>query len=795
MNDFIQRLLGLRTLRWDDPSVHFSLERPLPAWAWVAIGVGAVALALWSYSRIAAPRGGRTALGALRALLLLLVVLLIAGPQLVLRNESVEKDWVLVLVDRSASMSVPDVPAEPASVTVTQRVTRDEQLRRALEASWGMWSSLSGERQVVWLGFDAGAFDLTTRAASDPSTSGGSIGVDLGEAHGRRTLLGPALDQALTRAAARPLSAVVLLSDGRTTAAPDRSLLRRLQADRVPVFAVPLGSADAGGDIALRRFDAPRLAFVRDITPVRVELERIGGKGEATAIVRLIDKATGLALDEQPVRWSESGPADASVVLTTRPEDAGGRTWVIQVVPEGPDLVSQNNSAEVSVELVDRPMRVLYIDGYPRWEQRYLRNLLIREKSITCSTLILSPDRRYTQEGDIEIDALPDSPERWAEFDAVMLGDVHPDVFTDEQLTQLREHVSRRGGGLLWIAGPGATPAAWWNTPLADLLPFRKDAVDPAPMPEPVLMRPTDSALRLGVLRLGEDVAEGWPADLDDASKGWSLLRWAQQIDRTRLKPAAEILANLGPQDVPAEAGSPGVISMRYGAGRVLYVATDEIWRWRYARGEVLPERFWLQMIRLLGRESLARAGHPAIIELSPRRAEVDQPVRVSIELIDQALIDQRPPSLAVRLTRRPQPGEPEGPALSVEVVLKPERDDGRAFSAIWLPPEPGVWRAEPIDPSLTGLSLQAEGVVLLPDDELRRPETDHPLLARLCEETGGAIVAPEALASLPERLPNRRIRLLNETAEPLWDTPLALTCVLLLLTFEWIGRRVIRLI
>ncbi len=793
MNDLIQTLLGLRSLRWDDPSVHFSLERPLPAWAWVGVGVGALAMALWSYSRMAAPRGWRTSLAIARALLLVLVVLLISGPQLVLRNESVERDWVLVLVDRSASMGVRDV-AEAAGAG-EGRTTREEQLRRTLESTKGVWSSLAADRQVVWLGFDAGAFDLAVSAVSGGSNARPSIDVDLGEARGGRTLLGPALDQALTRAAARPLSAVVLLTDGRTTSAPDRAVVRRMQADRVPVFAVPLGSEEQAGDIALRRFDAPRLAFVRDITPVRVDLERIGGAGAASARVRLVDKATGLVLDEQTVQWSEGGSPDAGVVLTTRPEDAGGRTWVVQVEPEGPDLVSQNNSAEMSIELVDRPMRVLYIDGYPRWEQRYLRNLLIREPSISCSTLILSTDRRYIQEGDVEIEALPDSPERWAEYDAVMLGDVHPDVFTDDQLAQLREHVSRRGGGLLWVAGPGATPAAWWTTPLADLLPFRKDAVDPAPIPEPVLMHPTDAALRLGVLRLGEEVSEGWPADLADAGKGWSLLRWAQMVDRARLKPAAEVLADLGPQDAPADQRSPGVIAMRYGAGRVLYVATDEIWRWRYARGEVLPERFWLQMIRLLGRESLARAGRPAVIEIAPRRAEVDQPVRISVELIDQALIDLRPPSLAVRVTRRAQPGEPEGPALSVELVLKPEREDGRVYSAIWLPPEPGVWRAEPIDPILTGLSLFAEGAVLLPDDEMRRPETDHALLARLCEETGGAVITPASLTSLPERLPNRRIRLLHETAESLWDTPLALTCVLLLLTLEWIGRRVIRLI
>lgn len=779
MSELLARLLDLDTLQIGGEGVELGFQRPIPAWAWVGIVAVAITVALWSYSRLTGSVMVRTTLALLRAALLIVLVILLSGPQLVQRNESVERDWVLVLVDRSASMSIADAPAEGAG---EQRRTRDAQIREAIESHWPMWSAMSRERVVQWLGFDGGAFDLKVADAGSAPLAASAIG----EPTGQRTSIAAALEQALGRAAARPLAGVVIMSDGRSTTEPGRAAIRRLQADRVPVHVIPLGSAEPVADLALRRSDAPRVSFVHDTTPVRVELERLGSTGSpAAALVRLIDRATGITLDERRVTV---GDAIEPVILTAKPDDAGPRSWAVEIVPDGPDLVAGNNRAEFSIELVDRPMRVLFIDGYPRWEQRYLRNLLIREKSITCSTLILAPERRYMQEGDIEIDSLPDSPERWAEYDAVIIGDVSPDVFSDEQLLHLREHVANRGGGLLWIAGPSSTPVAWFDTALADLLPFAKDATDGHAIGEPVRLRPTPTAHRLGLLQLGESADEPWPRVLSDESAGWSALRWAQRIARDRLKPTAEVLAE---SDVNSD---PLVLSMRYGSGRSLYVATDEIWRWRYARGETLPERFWLQMIRLLGRESLARAGRSAVIELTPRRTDVDQPVRVAVELLDQLLAEQRMPSIQVRLARRAAPGEAAAPTVA-ELTLKPERDDGRVFSAIWLPPEPGTWIAEPIDPSLSGLGLSAEAIVTLPDDELRSPETDHPLLQRLRAETGGTTMTIDELDTLPERIPNRKVRALNERTEPLWDTPFALIVVIFIATLEWVGRRVIRLI
>jgi len=67
--------------------------------------------------------------------------------------------------------------------------------------------------------------------------------------------------------------------------------------------------------------------------------------------------------------------------------------------------------------------------------------------------------------------------------------------------------------------------------------------------------------------------------------------------------------------------------------------------------------------------------------------------------------------------------------------------------------------------------------------------------LASLSQTTGGKILTTDELRQLPTLLPNRRLKLAGEPdIQTLWDTPLALIIVVLLLTAEWIGRRLLRL-
>jgi hypothetical protein len=802
VTDVLNRIFGLTSVSFGDADVQFGFARPIPAWGWLLAIGAAMGIAWWSYWRLSGSMRGRVTLAALRGVTLLALLLIISGPQLVRPNERIEKDWVLVLVDRSASMTIADEAREGGG-----REPRDAALKAALVRAWPELDKLGKERTVVWMGFDSGIYDLKSRDGA---------GVETGVAAGRRTAIGAAIEQALSRAAARPVSGVVVISDGRSSDEVGRVTLHRLQSERIPVISVPLGSAEPVADLALAKAEAPSMAFINDAVPVGVEVQRIGAAGAAArGRVELVDKLTGEVMDTQPLPTAESAWTDSgtTVTLVSRPRTPGKVAWIARVVPETPDLIAQNNAAEVSIEMVDRPLRVAYFDGYPRWEYRYLKNLLLRENSIRCATMLLAANRQYTREGDIELDAVPRSPEEWAKFDVVVLGDVSASVFSREQLENLRDHVSVRGAGLLWIGGPGSTPGSWRDTPLADLLPFQLSSRPEAssesraglrPYTEPIVMYPSPAAGRLRLLELGETPADGWPALLSDPATGWNLLRFVQRIDSAIVKPTAEVLAfgavaseADGSMRVP-EGATPILLSMRYGAGRVLYAATDEIWRWRFARGEALPERFWLPLLRLQGRESLARAARPAVLEVSPRQPVVEQSVRVTVQLLDQSLVDAAPAALTVRVRRVGDPGPSMDLALAPEGSLNPNapKGGGRTYATVWSPAEPGKYRLEAAD-GVVGPGLILEVEVALPDDEMRRPEADHAVLAKLSAGTSGQVLPLSRLEDLTKAgvLPKRELHIAGmPDIATLWDKPVVLALLLLLLGLEWIGRRLARL-
>ncbi|MBC7834492.1 MAG: hypothetical protein H7Y88_05250 [Phycisphaerales bacterium] len=842
MNDALRWLLSLDRLGLGDPGVELALQRPIPSWGWAIVMLAALVVGWLGYRRLEGRRRPRILLAISRAALLLLLALLIAGPRLVRPQETEERDWVIVLVDRSASMTIADVRSGSPGAPVS---TREQQLNAALEQSWPMWRELADSRVVLWMGFDAAAYDLIARA-SDPSTAAnnsvdhpGAPGPpELASPVGRRTSLGRALEQALRRAAGRPLAGVVILSDGRSSDGPSRTLLRRLEAEKVPVFTVPLGSPIGVPDVAVVSTQGPDAAFVDDLVPIQTTIRwRSLPEGQRIGKVQLLERSTGLVLDEQEIapepadRPSSLSPEPSPAIPTPSPspdatertliltgrvgkEGAGRGEWVVRIVPDSSDLIVENNQLPVDLDLEDRPLRVLYFEGYPRWEYRYLKNLLVREGSIRSASLILSEGKRFVQEGDAPMQVLPSSPEEWREFDVIVIGDVHPGMFSTQQLEQLREHVGQRGAGLLWIGGEGPTPTAWAATPLADLLPFslapesRDLPGEPlkavAAWDRPVVMAPAPAAEQFGVMRLADELENNswWPAELGEHETGWSRLLWAQRLAPSILKPATEVLAVAraeGGDGSIAPIEAPLVVTMRFGAGRVLYVGTDETWRWRFGRGERLPERFWLQMVRMLGRESLTRAGKAARLVLSPQRAQVDQPVQVLVELLDQRLIDRDARSLRARII----PLDPAAEQPVEEASLTPESASGqtsvnsgvRRYTSVYIASRSGRYRVEVTDPALDGERLAAEIEIWLPDDELLRPDTDHAMLAELSRATEGAVLAPDALASVRELLPNRRVRLIGTPEEEtLWDTPLALILVVLLLTFEWVVRRVVRL-
>lgn len=796
----IDGLLGLDRLSLFSDGAYLSFRYALPAWAWALVILLILIFSMWSYSRMLGPTWARTTLAGVRTLSLLLVAFLLAGPQWQQDEEIVEPDHVVVLVDRSASMSVRDT-----TDATRVGISRDQAMRDALERldELGEDNPLSeqADRRIVWLGFDQQAYSV--EPADLPAL----------EETGLTTQLRTAIDQALYRLSGRPVSGIVVLSDGRSPQAMDPSYLEMLDQRRAAVFAVPLGSAELPLDLVVQRVEAPSRAFVDDRAPVRVKVDvRGAAAADRSRRVRLRLVEGERILEEKVVPLSALEDEQTLAAVTDEP---GRRQWRVEVVLDpasdgtaGEELVTANNTQTFDIELIDQPLRVLYVEGYPRWEYRYLVSLLKRETSIQSSVLLLSAERGFAQEGDLPITRFPRDMEELSPYDVIILGDVPSRYFSEERLSLIREHIAQNGAGLMWIAGSQFTPGSYETTVLSELLVM----TDPAAVTTARVSRrgydiePTAAAERLGVMALIEEddatlmsngdeatAAESWPQDLP-------ALLWMKQSDQ--LKPTAQVLASA--TDSVLETTAPFVVLMQYGGGQSLFVASDDTWRWRYARGELYHERFWIQLIRLMGRQRLDVAGRRAALVVEPQRVGVDEPAVVRLRLFDATLVNQEQRRVAVSIMRMDEPGGTKTGELTLLRQSRSAPSDGSTgegdwsgpaeFQAIWRPSRAGRYELVVTDALLDSLGLREPVEVVSADDELRQPQADHARLAELAAGSGGRVVALEELASLDQWLPNRRRVSINSLIEPLWYAPIWFVLFVILVTGEWIGRKLIRL-
>jgi len=778
--------LGLSRLSAGDSDLSIGWRYELPAWGWALVVLAALALAGWSYHRLTGPGWGKAVLAAARAGFLVLLALLLAGPMLVRVDEQVEPDRLLMLVDRSASMQVRDLVGAD-----DQPLSRDQAVRQALAEHQAIFQQPrdNPQRRIEWLGFGGDAFPI----------EGEGGGRQLPEADRQATRLAAAIQQSLARAAGHPVAGIVLITDGRSPQSTGQELIGRLDEQAVSIFSVPVGAEQLPMDLAVGEVEAPDRAFVEDLVPVSATVEQLGGDGEAgelpqTLELRLVDTATGEVLDRRQLSPEEIGQR---VRLSARAETVGQVRWRLELgEPEGPqslrELDEDNNQQTVTIQMIDRPIRVLYIEGYPRWEYRYLKNLLIREDSIESSMWLLSADREFAQEGDNPISRLPQNAEEMRRYDVVIVGDVPPETFSTTQMQLLRDHVAQGGAGVLWIGGPRQMPQSLAATPLAAMLPMVDPGAAERYLAQPrIEMRPTPLADRLSVLQLsgaGEPTGDqAWPDRLP-------AFQWAQQIGP--LKPAAEVLARAVEAEGPAGQPLPLVSRMRFGAGQSLHMSTDETWRWRYGQGELYFQQFWIQLVRMLGRGRVQQLAAGAELEAAHRRINLGQTTVVSLRLTDPSLADLELSDVALAVRPASAPDSEPIDRLTLRPTAEQEETGlERTFQANWSPNDVGNLLLTVEEPALSGHELSEDLEVTSPNAEMANVKTDRDRLETLAEATGGEVLELSELDQLPERVPNRaRIRA-RDVSEPIWHSPLAFVLALVLLTFEWIGRKAIRLV
>ncbi len=750
---------------------------------------GAIA---WAYTRADAQisRSRRWTMAGLRMVLIGLLALLLLQPVLRVVVEGSIRRSVLLMLDNSQSMAIADSRTtdadikramigtgsldptkgldQPADTAKPINPTRLALLRAVLQnPRLGLLDKLAGEYDLRPYGF---AQTLTEFPASEGNASSSENHfpwIDRLSSTGSSTPLGDDLRELLSKSRGQPVAGIFVATDGQSnTGGSAVAAAEQAKADGVPLFIYGVGIVNAK-DVIVSSVYTPEIAFVRDQVPVTVRVRGLAGQS-GHVVLKLGERV----VDEKDVAFDGT---EQAVPMKFLPDLPGSFELSASITARADETVKENNSAASSIKVIDGKIKVLLVDLAPRWEFKYLQAMLLRDRRVEVKLLL--EDAEPVSGVDPNGPFLKSFPENKSDlfdhFDLVILGDVDPAGFSTQQLENLGEFVSKFGGGLIVLPGRqfGVTGVA--GSVLAKLLPVELKEADVAPRTEPIHLELSPAGQRSPMLRLSDDE--------QDSKAIWAKLPPIYWDLPVKAKPAAEVLLT-DPVANGDENTKRAVLAVQqYGLGQVMYLGTDNLWRWRKNVGDRYYVSLWGQMIQRMALPHLL--GESKHTQLSSDKKSYATGDRVTLlgRLYDQGFAPLTDPSVAGSYSV-------DGHTTPVEL---------RA-----LPDEPGMYRGEFVAPSAGDYSFHVdrddkstlEFKVTEARLELMQTAMNEPLLRQMADTTGGAFFREEDLYKLPESL-RRKNEIVRSTLEiDLGSTPILLGLMLAVMTAEWVLRKVAQL-
>ena len=702
----------------------------------------------------------------LRAAVIALVALAMLRPTLIYTQTKKQAATLVVMADRSRSMSVHDAVGDK---------TRWDALRDALADAAPSLKKLQRDFEVKAYTFDADAHEAKVESGE----------IELPEKpEGTQTAIGASLEDVLRREAGKRLLGVLLLSDGAQRAYAPRDLPPQTAAARLkhlgyPLFTLPFGQSRGLGeaqDIAVKDLVVPANVFVKNELPITGQI-RVDGYVNAEIPIRVLYETSPGKMEvvaEQKIKATSDGqllPIEFGYVPTV----PGEYKLTLEAVAQPGELVTTNNQLSTFVNVLKGGLNVLYIEGSLRVEQKFIRRALDSSLDIKVDYVRLDPNAK-NQPADFADRFKP------GKYDVYILGDVDSTAFLGDELARLAACVDR-GAGLVMLGGfQTFGPGGYEKTPLAKVLPVGMDDLerqlpdealrDDLHWPGPLPMQPTLLGQRHFVLMLSGSPSEN--------AALWAKLPPLDGANKLHgLAPGATVLAASGAD----QNEKPLLVSSIFGAGRVMAFAGDTTWHWPLQGFETAHKRFWRQMVLWLARKDQAQEG-AVWIRLAQRRFAPTQRIEFSVGATSPT-------------------GDPiTDAAYKAEIVLPDNtrrplslvRQDEQMVGSFRDAQQPGDYAIE-VTATQKGQPLgsaRARFLVFQQDLELDNASADAAMMESLAATTGGRSLAPEELPELIDKLAaeTEHLEVRQETKKTFWDTWAFFLTVVVLLGAEWYVRK-----
>jgi hypothetical protein len=703
-----------------------------PVGSWWFLGIVTLALAAVLFavapdaSRLTAT--GRLVLVLLRLGAFLALVACMLRPTIVSSRKARQHGSVLVLADASESMSIADGP---------NGRTRWQELSAALSAARPAAASLVADGDfdiTVW------RFDREARAVAVTPDDPLKLGDWQDEPSADETAIGAAIDDAVRSAAGKHLAGIIVLSDGAQHAYPPRdqppqSAARKVGDAGVPLWSVTFGQqrgTGQGRDAAVSNLAVGETVYRGNALEVAGRV-RLDGLADRDVVVKLLAENDAGAMQEV-ARTSVKGQPDSveePVRLAWTPNGQLGERKVSLVVePQEGEAVVTNNELATFVDVVDGGLRVLYMEGALRVEQRFLRRVLAASPDMQVDFQWIDSTRR---------DRWPVDLGRLAtgNYNVFLIGDLDAAAVRPQDLQTILGRV-KAGAGIGLLGGFHAFEAGGWgSSALAPLLPFEPDRLarqafdqpvrESLHIPGPLQMLPEWHFGSVSILRLGktdQETLAAWRAmpPLEGAN------------DLGRLTPTAKPLA-------VTDDGRPLLVAREFGEGRVLAFAADSTWRWAMQGAGEQHRRFWRQLVLWLARKD-DQEGDSLWVRLAQRRLSPGGSLVFDTGVMKA---DGTPVNdIAIEAVAISPSGKPRA-------VRVPRKGDAFAGAVVGFD-EPGDWKLvlrAARDGQAKQLERAARFTVFRQDLELANPRANPLLMRQLAEATGGGVRSPEELADI----------------------------------------------
>jgi uncharacterized membrane protein len=727
-----------------------------------AIAVAAIVVTFLTYRRARAKANvqHRIVLAAIRLATLLLVLFCLFRPVLVVKAAVPQQNFLGVLIDDSRSMQISDWNNQPRSAFVKQNFTApDSPLMKALSS-----------RFVV----------RTFRFSSTAQRLGTPPDLTFS---GAQTRIAAALDGARQELAGLPLAGLLVVSDGAdTTDAQLTEALLAMKAADVPVFTIGLGRETLTKDVQIDRVSTPPTALKGTSLMVDALITQTGYAGET---VKLDVEDAGRIVGSQEVKLPIDGePAAVRVRFTA--SDSGPRVFKFRISPQVGELVTQNNQREALVDVYDRTEKILYFEGEPRPELKFIHRAVDEDKNLQLVTLLRTADNKFYRmvldSGSELAGGFPKTRDELFAYRGLILGSIEAGAFTGDQLRMISEFVERRGGGLLMLGGSRSfSEGGYAGTPVADALPVVVERV----------ARQTDnwtvSRLKVKPTRAGEGHALAQIAPTEAASLNrWNDLPTLISVNNIKaVKPGATVLLT----GTDEHRGSQPVLAFqRYGRGKALAFPVLDSWRWQMHSSipveDMTHENYWRQLLRWL----VEGVPGPVEVHTTTDRVEAGEPVSVIADVVDDTFVELNDAQVTAKVT------SPAGNIVDVPLQWTGERNG--QYRGTFVSTEPGMYAAR-VNAVREGKAI-GQGqthVRAAPGDAEYFDATMHAArLKRIAEETGGRFYTPETMAPLTEDLKYTGRGVTTVEERDLWHMPIVLLLLVGLTCAEWGYRRAVGL-